>query len=1156
MRAPHTLVITALSPILVGTGLPDDLDVDAAMQVDHLGLPLLARRQLVARLRDAGQRVSAAFSNEGEALGQIIETLLGGSGELGATRVLHLSDAVLPLDDQNRAKQQLEGLEPRERRAARIEVAANYTFEESRTALDDDAAPRTGSLRSARLGKPGLEFTAVLSWDRAPSDDEVTVLARLCLALQQVGGGESRGLGQAELALDGNRDRTRVLASRHLTGAQAPASEAQRSVPLAATGESATGYVTLTLHQQAPIALGSGSGANYGQISGTALRGAVYRAVRSSPDARSLLVESGIVRYGQASVLAKSRALVVAPALDTVTQEDEYGALVPKDVLHDDFGDDDRFERDILHDALDRDDTSSRAAVQSTTFEWLRAPVTADGAQVVRVPTENVQRLNRGQQLYFESETLPTGHTFEAELELVGSPSQVEAAHQALLDLSGTTLRVGSNAEAFGGDLLLEVDSFVDEVTRFPRAISGASDGSYHLAVVLASPALVRDAKTGGFHPGALPEAVAAQWRAAVGDGWAVRVDGHAVQGASIGGFNQLFGGLRPEHQAAAAGSVVHVVLEPEAGTQSEPQIPTGRLGDRTVDGFGQWQVRQHLAESIELGELRHDLRVRDAIAEDDPLPGDPDLPSYADGLASTDAPDVLEVGFTLTLLSDTALGDGSRRAETPADEQDDPEKGNANRLALYRDADGSPSLRGTTMAGVVRHYLRRRLGIAPGMPDPDSINALLGFTKADGTSARSRVRFDTHPAKLPAEAGSAFRAHNRVDPQTGTVADKALYFREVLPAGTTFDCVWTVDLPTDLAQARELLATLAAAAEGFSRSAGDGMRLGARSGKGQGVVSASDWTVRAYDTRTPEGFLAYFGNAAKPSASDQPTGVSLLSALTATSPKLAGSIEPIASAVDAVTLSLTFKVAERLGGQTRPGTVRHGTGKAVKVPRPAGKDDTEKSSDLALLLRRPVVAGAAARSVPIDPGSAWHAAFKRHAFRIAVARATGSLDDARRSAAALVESIFGALNAEAGRGGAPRPSRVRVTERELKDGVVKPITRNRLDPLTQGTIAGALFTEEVVYGGKTEVTVTVARPARDDLGLLWLILRDYRDGLGEPMGADVSIGHGRRVLTRLEVVSAGTTSAELLEPFRELFDATQDQQAFDVLLTAEEGVA
>ncbi|AUM20265.1 hypothetical protein [Rhodococcus ruber] len=216
---PTELRIELLAPTVLGVASSDPLDVDLEVTTDPFGLPYLQRHRLSARLRDAALAASLAYP---DILVPALD-LLGAARGLGAGRRLQIGHARLPIAVQAAAAHAVHsehastGHEEIPRPLiSRIRDA--YTETLTSTALDDDAAPVTGTRRQVRAVRKGTVLSAPLLFtEEPPSPDHVWALALMCTAVEQIGSGAARGLGQVCCSLDGDRDRTHDLAFR--TGA-------------------------------------------------------------------------------------------------------------------------------------------------------------------------------------------------------------------------------------------------------------------------------------------------------------------------------------------------------------------------------------------------------------------------------------------------------------------------------------------------------------------------------------------------------------------------------------------------------------------------------------------------------------------------------------------------------------------------------------------------------------------------------------------------------------------------------------------------------------------------------------------------------------------------------------------------------------------------
>jgi hypothetical protein len=198
---PKLITIVVLTPAVVGTTGADPLGPDRDVRVDGHGLPFIPRARMSARFRDAALAVTQARPDSvGPAL-----ALFGRAGQVGGRRALSIGPALLPRLVRAAVTEAYGGPSAdRVTRAGTVELDA--------TAMNEHGAPVPGSLRRFRALAPGLVLEAELTWIATPDDAMLRTLARCCLALRQIGGGESRGAGRVRCLLDGDPDRAREIA--------------------------------------------------------------------------------------------------------------------------------------------------------------------------------------------------------------------------------------------------------------------------------------------------------------------------------------------------------------------------------------------------------------------------------------------------------------------------------------------------------------------------------------------------------------------------------------------------------------------------------------------------------------------------------------------------------------------------------------------------------------------------------------------------------------------------------------------------------------------------------------------------------------------------------------------------------------------------------
>lgn len=161
------------------------------------------------------------------------------------------------------------------------------------------------------------------------------------------------------------------------------------------------------------------------------------------------------------------------------------------------------------------------------------------------------------------------------------------------------------------------------------------------------------------------------------------------------------------------------------------------------------------------------------------------------------------------------------------------------NRLELTLAPDGAPLLRGTALAGVLRHAYHRRHGRA-------AAQQLFG-TACDARPGRlasgqtSRVSVADHRLRLPEGGAPLLRTHNAIDRRRGAVLDGRLYALEALPPGTACTAVLWISAD-DAATARRWSEQLAALVA-------EGLTVGAAAARGIGWMElAGDPRWRCFD--------------------------------------------------------------------------------------------------------------------------------------------------------------------------------------------------------------------------------------------------------------------------------------------------------------------
>lgn len=247
-------------------------------------------------------------------------------------------------------------------------------------------------------------------------------------------------------------------------------------------------------------------------------------------------------------------------------------------------------------------------------------------------PTSTHQRLHRSRIAGaapgpFTETVLEPGTSFRIRFRIpdhVPDPDVVVDTLVEVLDRPG--LRIGSGAHgAYGGDLTVLTSP--ERSNRPWDVASPDTAAGVPVHLVLVTPAVIRHPHTGEHDPSALPGVLAGSLTdtlsAAAGDRVQVTVTGPppSVGAVRVGGFHRGYRGLRPEHWAAAAGSVVTVTTDVPVAGRIWDRAVSERVGERCVDGFGLLRIDstptlwEGVAAPVYTGADRTAVRLADGAA-------------------------------------------------------------------------------------------------------------------------------------------------------------------------------------------------------------------------------------------------------------------------------------------------------------------------------------------------------------------------------------------------------------------------------------------------------------------------------------------------------------------------------------------------------------
>ncbi|MCD7886941.1 MAG: RAMP superfamily CRISPR-associated protein, partial [Clostridiales bacterium] len=375
--------------------------------------------------------------------------------------------------------------------------------------------------------------------------------------------------------------------------------------------------------------------------------------------------------------------------------------------------------------------------------------------------------------------------------------------------------------------------------------------------------------------------------------------------------------------------------------------------------------------------------------------------------------------------------------------------------------SNGQPLVQGSSLAGALRAWVQQAHGTA-------AAEALFGSQKRTGHLIVSEGKFSKDPAQ-------SVRPRLRIDPKTGSAAERQKFDLAQLNTGARFDFTLTW-----LGQG-ENKAELRTLEEALSALHGGVIRLGAQKSNGFGRVSLAV-KKRTYDMTQEQDRTAWLAEPRPEQERDRKEQ------------RKWKNLSPLPPVVDA--RRVTFTVT--------------GQADSILVKSAAAKyKDSEKESYIPNLTEN---------GTPILPGSSVKGAVRAQAERIA--QCTGRAE--------LAEALFGRESRDEDNGQA---GKVRFDDAKLDKAQSKQISRIRINRFTGGVIHQGLFVEEPLC---SPVTLTVAAQSDCKAGcaLLLYALRDLGLGLYN-LGSGGSIGRG---YLRVEQIEArrGNSRAKLTFPENE----------------------
>jgi hypothetical protein len=211
MSTSYTLELELLSDTTPGRGEGVAGLVDAEVQHDELGLPVISGRALKGLLvNECAIILRALGQTHGGEWHDAARALFGERGETDdAAAGLSIGPATLAPD----LIAQLRG-ESETKRPAPEKILSSLTAIRRQTRINEHGAPKDQTLRATRVILRGLTFYAPLLFEQEPIDQQRELLAACVLAVRRLGTGRNRGKGRVKARLtDRDLEPTRFAAT-------------------------------------------------------------------------------------------------------------------------------------------------------------------------------------------------------------------------------------------------------------------------------------------------------------------------------------------------------------------------------------------------------------------------------------------------------------------------------------------------------------------------------------------------------------------------------------------------------------------------------------------------------------------------------------------------------------------------------------------------------------------------------------------------------------------------------------------------------------------------------------------------------------------------------------------------------------------------------
>lgn len=402
--------------------------------------------------------------------------------------------------------------------------------------------------------------------------------------------------------------------------------------------------------------------------------------------------------------------------------------------------------------------------------------------------------------------------------------------------------------------------------------------------------------------------------------------------------------------------------------------------------------------------------------------------------------------------------------------------------MDIIRNAEEKPFIPATSLAGVLRHFLRDHL--ADENHDEQSIiKTLFGKTEKDSTLSLLMISdmllqdsiFHQVTVRDGLKIDYATRTVGKHKGKDDETSGGAKYDYEVIDPDATFDL--KMELVIRESNRPEIAQIYDAAAFLLKHLEEGNLRVGAKTRRGMGQIKLKDTAILKLDMKAAEDvetWLSFDLSQWNFQPNIDITGLAT-NTLTFLAPPC-------------FTLSTHFTIPYSI-------LIRH-----YNID-PAGDDSAHLMSNGKYVI----------------PGTSWNGALRQ-----AIYTQLQTLTGDKKRGEEILSGMFGTISPVAHvekKEKTAHASRIMIAESIIENEQAMSYTRNKVDRFTGGVVDSALFTEKPVYRGAVSLQVTLKNPKEWEKGLLLLALKDIANGI-QPVGGAANIGRG--------VLQAGYDSIKL----------------------------